>query len=146
MSSQLKPISAKEVAVQWFDRYCSQDVEGMVALFTPEAIIEYVPLHLQANASELAINGWSVLIDAFPDLTNQIEEVSLDETGKVAFVDVYIGGTQRKDAFGIPNRGQKYWLRHLFKLETNDAGKITNMVAFWDSADWYQQLGKTTLP
>jgi steroid delta-isomerase-like uncharacterized protein len=146
MSSPSRSISAKETALQWFDLYRSQDVKGMVAFFTPEAIIEYVPLHLQATASELADNGWSVLIDAFPDLTNQIEQVSLDKTGKVAFVDVYIGGTQSKDAFGIPNRGQKYWLRHLFKVETNDAGKITNMVAFWDSADWYQQLGKTTLP
>jgi ketosteroid isomerase-like protein len=119
MSSPSKLISAKEVALQWFDRYRSQDVEGMVALFATEAIIEYVPLHLKATASELAANGWSVLIDAFPDLTNQIEEVSLDETGKVAFVDVYIGGTQRKDAFGIPKSNYL-----LFNCGMTENGKI----------------------
>jgi NAD(P)-dependent dehydrogenase (short-subunit alcohol dehydrogenase family) len=43
-----------------------------------------------------------------------------------------------KDAFGIPNKGQKYWLRHLFILAIDDEGKITKMTAFWDSADWYQ--------
>jgi hypothetical protein len=52
--------SAKETAIAWFDRYRSQDIDGMVALFTPEAIIEYVPLHLQATALQLAANGWSV--------------------------------------------------------------------------------------
>jgi steroid delta-isomerase-like uncharacterized protein len=137
--------STKEVAMQWFDRYRAQDVDGMVAMFMPDAIIEYVPLDLQANPEQLAVNGWRVLIDAFPDLTNEVRQVWQDTAENVAFVDVYIGGTQHKDAFGIPNQGQKYWLRHLFILEVNDAGKIIKMTAFWDSATWYQQLGKTQL-
>jgi ketosteroid isomerase-like protein len=86
------------------------------------------------------------LIDAFPDLTNEVNHIWQDPIAKTTFVDVYIGGTQRKDAFGIPNKGKKYWLRHLFILEMNDAGKITKMTTFWDSATWYQQLGKTQLP
>jgi steroid delta-isomerase-like uncharacterized protein len=138
--------ATRDIAIQWFDRYRAQDVDGMVAMFTPDAIIEYVPLDLSANPEQLATNGWCVLIDAFPDLTNEVRHIWQDTAENVAFVDVYIGGTQRQDAFGIPNQGQKYWLRHLFILEVNDAGKIIKMTAFWDSVTWYQQLGKTQLP
>jgi steroid delta-isomerase-like uncharacterized protein len=145
MSAQTK-ISATEVAAAWFNHYRTQDVDGMVTMFTPDAIIEYVPLDLSANPEQLAINGWSVLIDAFPDLTNEVQRIWQDSDENTAFVDVYIGGTQRKDAFGIPNQGQKYWLRHLFILEVNDIGKIIKMIAFWDSVTWYQQLGKMQLP
>jgi steroid delta-isomerase-like uncharacterized protein len=139
-------ISTTEITTTWFDRYRVQDVDGMVAMFTPDATIEYVPLDLKATPEQLAINGWQVLIDAFPDLTNEVKRIWQDSTEKTTFVDVYIGGTQRKDAFGIPNKGQKYWLRHLFILKMNDEGKITQMTTFWDSATWYQQLGKTQLP
>ena len=45
----------------------------------------------------------------------------------------------------FPDQGKHYDLRHLFVIETNDVGKILSMMAFWDSVDWYQQLGKTTL-
>ena len=146
MSEQLKTISAKDTAIAWFDRYRTQDVDGMVAMFEPDAIIDYVPLDLRATPTQLAENGWRVLIDSFPDLTNEIKQICQDTIENTAFVDVYIGGTQRKDAFGIPNQGQKYWLRHLFILKINDEGKIAKMTAFWDSVSWYQQLGKTTLP
>jgi steroid delta-isomerase-like uncharacterized protein len=146
MISTPSELSATEIATTWFDRYRAQDVDGMVALFASTATIEYVPLNLSATPEQLAENGWRVLIDAFPDLTNEVQRVWQDTVEQVAFVDVYIGGTQRKDAFGIANQGKKYWLRHLFILEINDEGKITRMTAFWDSADWYQQLGKVTLP
>lgn len=146
MISQPFKTSAIEVATAWFDRYRAQDVDGMVAMFAPDATIEYVPLDLRANPEKLALNGWGVLIDAFPDLTNEVRRVWQDTHKSIAFVDVYIGGTQHKDAFGILNQGYKYWLRHLFILETNDVGKVIQMTAFWDSATWYQQLGKMQLP
>jgi steroid delta-isomerase-like uncharacterized protein len=145
MSAQTA-MSAKEVASVWFDRYRAQDVDGMVSLFAPDAVIEYVPMGLSANPEQLAVNGWRVLIDAFPDLTNEVQKVWQDTAENTVFVDVYIGGTQVKDAFGIPNQGKKYWLRHLFILAVNEAGHISRMTAFWDSVTWYQQLGKTQLP
>jgi hypothetical protein len=137
--------SIQATASEWFDRYRNQDIDGMVAMFSQSATIEYVPLDLLASPEQLAINGWRVLIDAFPDLTNEVKQIWQDPSENSIFVDVYIGGTQRKDAFGIVNQGKKYWLRHLFVLAMNDDLQITKMTAFWDSATWYQQLGKTQL-
>ncbi|MBW4621104.1 MAG: ester cyclase [Cyanosarcina radialis HA8281-LM2] len=146
MLEQIQTKSATDTAIAWFDRYRDRDVDAMIAMFVPDAIIDYVPLNLTATPAQLAENGWRVLIDAFPDLTNEVKQIWQDPSANTVFVDVYIGGTQRQDAFGIPNQGQKYWLRHLFVLQINDRGKIAKMTTFWDSASWYQQLGKTQLP
>ena len=107
--------------------------------------MEYLPFNAQDLVTEVGVSSWNGLIDAFPDLTNQVTIVRQNETHRVAFVDVVISGTQVKDAFGISNQGKHYSLRHLFVIEINARGKILSMVAFWDNADWYRQLGKTTL-
>jgi steroid delta-isomerase-like uncharacterized protein len=141
--NQLESVAA--IATQFFDRYRAQDVDGMVDFFIPSATIEYVPLNLKGTVTEAGAGVWNALIDTFPDLTNQVQSIRQDETGRVAFVDVWISGTQQKTAFGIPNQGKFYNLRHLFVIETNEVGKISNLVSFWDNADWYTQLGKTSL-
>lgn len=86
-----------------------------------------------------------MLIDAFPDLRNEVRSIRETADGRTAYVDVDILGTQTKDVFGVPNSGQSYDLRHLFVIETNEEGKITQLTSFWDNADWFRQLGKTTL-
>jgi steroid delta-isomerase-like uncharacterized protein len=143
--NQPETLSAMAIATQFFDLYRVQDIDGMVALFTPTATLEYVPLNLKGTVAEAGAGVWNALIETFPDLTNQVQSIRQDETGQVAFVDVWISGTQHKTAFGITNQGKFYNLRHLFVLETNEMGKITSLVSFWDNADWYTQLGKTRL-
>ena len=86
-----------------------------------------------------------MLIDAFPDLSNEVLSITEDATGTRAYVDVNISGTQTKDTFGIVNQGRSYDLRHMFVIEVDDAGQITHVTAFWDNADWYRQLGRTQI-
>lgn len=137
--------SAADAAKAFFDRYNEQDVAAMVALFEPQGTVEYVPFGLSGPVEEIGPGSWGVLIDAFPDLRNKVRSINETADGQVAYVDVDILGTQAKDVFGVPNKEQSYDLRHLFVIETNDAGKITNVTSFWDNADWFRQLGKTTL-
>lgn len=117
----------------------------MIALFKPEGVVEYVPFALAGPVEEVGPGSWGVLIDSFPDLTNTILSITGDESGRKAFVDVDISGTQEKEAFGVPSQGRAYTVRHLFVIETDASGLITRMTAFWDNVDWYRQLGKTTL-
>ena len=137
--------SAVAIATLFFNAYRNQNVSAMVDLFDPAGTVEYVPFNIKGSVTEAGAGAWNTLIDAFPNLTNRVISIRQDETGQVAYADVFIGGTQAKDAFGVPNQGKTYNLRHLFVFETNDTGKITSVVSFWDNADWYQQLGKTTL-
>ncbi|MFK8186657.1 MAG: nuclear transport factor 2 family protein [Phormidesmis sp.] len=137
--------SAKIVATQFFDAYRKQDVSAMVQLFDPAGVVEYVPFNLKGSVEAAGAGTWNTLIDAFPNLTNRVLSIHQDETGHIAHADVFIGGTQTKEVLGVINQNKTYDLRHLFVFKTNAAGKITSLVSFWDNADWYQQLGKTSL-
>lgn len=136
---------AADAAEAFFDRYRNQDVAAMIALFEPGGTIEYVPFALEGPVEEVGPDSWGTLIDAFPDLSNDVHSITESADGRTAFVDVSISGTQAKDAFGVPNLGRGYAVRHLFVLETDTEGDITRVTAFWDNADWYRQLGKTSL-
>jgi steroid delta-isomerase-like uncharacterized protein len=140
-------MSAKEIATQFFNAYRAQDVNQMSSLFTDDSIIQYVPFGEAGigGVQEVGVRTWKGLIEAFPDLTNKVNNIWQDETGLTAFVDVNIGGTQTKDAFGIQNQGKHYWLSHLFIVQIDNEERITKLISYWDNADWYRQLGKTSL-
>lgn len=139
--------NAAEAAKKFFDAYRDQKIDAMAALFTENATFVYVPFgdDGSGNVLEDGVPVWRTLINAFPDLRNEVSTIWEDKSGDIAFVDVHIGGKQTKDAFGITNSGKEYWLRHLFILETNEAGRISKITSFWDNATWYTQLGKTSL-
>ncbi|WP_299685637.1 ester cyclase [uncultured Tateyamaria sp.] len=143
MSTQ--PQTVAEIAATLFDRYRAQDVPAMIEMFEPEGIVEYVPFALAGPVEQVGPGSWGVLIDSFPNLSNTVHSITADASGRKAYVDVDVSGTQEKEAFGVPSRGHAYTVRHLFVLDTNDDGKITHMTAFWDNVDWFRQLGKTTI-
>lgn len=145
MTDMPQTISAKAIATQFFDAYRNHQISAMVELFDPAGIVEYVPFNLIGSLEEAGRNTWNTLIYAFTNLTNRVLSICQDETRRIAYADVYIGGTQVKEAFGASNQGKTYDLRHLFIFCINETGKITSLVSFWDNADWYQQLGKTHL-
>lgn len=140
-------MSVKEIALQFFNAYRTQNVEQMATLFNQDATIRYVPFGDAGigGIEEAGIATWKGLIDAFPDLTNEVKNIWQDDSGKTAFVEVYIGGTQNKDAFGIANEGNRYWLEHLFIIQINEQGSITKLTSYWDNAEWYRQLGEVEI-
>jgi hypothetical protein len=136
---------AGAAARKFFDVYNTRNVPDMVELFTLAGVVEYVPLNLQGPVEQIGPGSWGVLIDAFPDLHNEVKSITVDASGRKAFVDVFIGGKQIKDAFGIQNQNKAYWLRHMFVFDVDRAGKISRVTSYWDSVDWYKQLGRTSL-
>ncbi|TJX06402.1 MAG: nuclear transport factor 2 family protein, partial [Mesorhizobium sp.] len=117
--------NAAEAAKKFFDAYRDREVDAMTTLFTENATFVYVPFGDAGSGNVLkdGVPAWRTLIDAFPNLRNEVSTIWEDKSGDVAFVDVHIGGKQTKDAFGITNKGKEYWLRHLFILETNEEGR-----------------------
>ena len=142
LSANCNGMSTKQLSLDFFDAYRRQDIDAMKALFHADATIRYVPFAMEGSLDAAGVAAWSGLIDAFPDLTNRVEEVW--DAGSAAFARVFISGTQSKDAFGVPNQGRKYDLEHLFVIES-DGNRITRMTSYWDSADWFRRLGRTSL-
>jgi hypothetical protein len=67
--------------------------------------------------------------------------VTHDEQGNVA-VEVVISGTQAKTFGSIGNLGLHYDLPHVFLFRVDAEGLIEEITAYWDTADWYRQLGR----
>lgn len=141
--------TATEVVTDFFDAYRAHDVERMVDLCTDTAHFRYVPFENWARQRVVRGGGyvhsigkvlWTALIDAFPDLSNTLHFATADGDGNVA-AEVSIEGTQGKDFGVLRNAGGHYDLPHVFLFHVDGQSRIDDIVAYWDSADWYRQLG-----
>ncbi len=134
------------IALDFFEAYKNQDVEKASSLASDNGTFRYIPLGENGVGSIKASkdNNWAgiatALISAFPDLTNKVKNVSIDNQGN-AIVQVFIGGTQADAIMGIPSKGNYYNVEHLFILKINDSGLIENITCYWDNWDWFQQIG-----
>lgn len=117
----------------------------MLACFSADGQIDYLPIGLTGSASTAGSSVWGALIDAFPDLSNQVSASYFDPTAQVVVLEVTISGTQAKDAFGIRNLGRHFDLSHVFIIQVGDDGLIQSMKAYWDNAQWFQSLGRSSL-
>ncbi|KWN72012.1 nuclear transport factor 2 family protein [Burkholderia stagnalis] len=137
-------MNCSEIAEAFFDRYRRHDIDGMLALCAEHATIDYVPLDAAGPAAVQGKAIWASLIDAFPDLSNEITALHPGSAGRHVTVEVTIGGTQARDFLGIANRGHAFSLKHAFILELDTAGRIARIRAYWDNARLFDDLGGTT--
>src|ERR1700749_1387564 len=82
----------QRAVLQFFDAYRRHDVEAMVEACADNANFRYVPAEVMRKQRVVRGDGkvrgvgktwWSSLIDAFPDLTNQVHWLGNDHTGNV---------------------------------------------------------------
>ncbi len=136
----------KTVATSFFEAYKKHDLDTAVSYATPNATFRYIPLGENGIGKIYANEGitWkdiaTALITAFPDLSNDVKSITVDNEGN-AIVRVFIHGTQENEILGIPSKGKYYNTEHLFVLKINNYNKIENIICFWDNWDWFQQIG-----
>ncbi|WP_350286823.1 DJ-1/PfpI family protein [uncultured Croceitalea sp.] len=136
----------QNIATEFFEAYKNQDIERAVSFASEEGTFRYIPLGDNGVGKIKGTEGttWagiaSALIGSFPDLSNDVKNISIDNQGN-AIVQVFIGGTQKKEILGIPSKGQYYNVEHLFLLNINKDGIIEEITSYWDNWDWFQQIG-----
>lgn len=149
MSVTISP-SAVEVITAFFEAYRAHDLERMVELCTDNADFHYIPFEVWTRQRVIRGDGkvrtigkalWTTLIDAFPDLTNEVTSITADDEGNVA-AEVVISGTQAKPYGTIANQGLHYDLPHVFLFRVGKDGLIEEVTGYWDNADLYRQLGR----
>jgi len=140
---------AAAAVLAFFDAYRVHDVERMVDLCTDGADFRYVPFEVRGRQRVLHGEGkvrtigkviWTTLIDAFPDLNNDVTSLRADEHSNVV-AEVSISGTQARPFGIIACTGGHYVLPHLFLFHVTGDGLIDDIVAYWDNVDWKRQLG-----
>ena len=142
-------IDPTNVVNSFFDAYREHDVERMVGLCDDMAGYRSVPFELWRKQRVIRGDGkvttigkvlWTGLIEAFPDLTNEVTKIISGNDGRVA-AEVVICGTQAKDWGSIRSRGQSFRSPHLFVLQINDDQKIADITSYSDNASVRIQLG-----
>jgi hypothetical protein len=145
-----KAAVAARVVQDFFAAYRAHDVEAMVDACSDGADFQYIPFEIWGKQRVLRGDGkvrgigkvlWTGLIDAFPDLGNQVTALHADDSGNVA-AEVTIGGTQARVWGSIDHRGAQFQVPHLFLFRVGASGAIERIAAYWDSADMYRQLGR----
>lgn len=145
-------ISPNTVAVitAFFKAYHAHDLERMVELCSTNADFHYIPFEVWSRQRVIRGDGkvrtigkalWTTLINAFPDLTNEVTSITADDQGNVA-AEVMISGTQAKPYGTIANQGLHFDLPHVFLFRVGKDGLIEEVTAYWDNADFYRQLGR----
>ncbi|MEM7229028.1 MAG: nuclear transport factor 2 family protein [Planctomycetota bacterium] len=133
-------------ANEFFRLHRAHDIDAMAGLFTDDAMFRWVPFG-GAGKGEVHVDGikaWRTLMDAFPDLTNEILGMYTDDRGH-AFCQVAISGTQSKDAFGVKNLGRHYRVEHMYIFHAQPDGMIDSIVSYWNHANFLRQLGTMDL-
>jgi len=136
----------KVIAQEFFSAYKNQDLDKATSLASTEGTFRYIPLGDNGKGKIKGIEGttWkgiaSALIGSFPDLSNDVKSITVDNEGN-AIVRVFIGGTQESEILGIPSQGKYYNVEHLFIIHITDEGLIDEITCFWDNWDWFQQIG-----
>ncbi|MFJ4293466.1 nuclear transport factor 2 family protein [Cupriavidus sp. NPDC089707] len=133
-------MSQTETVQAFFARYREHDLNGMLALFSAGARIDYVPMMLEGPAGETGITIWSALIDGFPDLGNSVTAIYAADDQRTVIAEVTITGTQAKDVLGIANQGRSFSLPHVFIARVDQDARIAFMRAYWDNAALYAAL------
>jgi steroid delta-isomerase-like uncharacterized protein len=141
---------SSQSVVAFLKAYGEHDVETMVELCTDNADFRYVPSEIVRKQRVIRGEGkvrgvgktyWIALIDAFPDLSNKVTNLIEDGNGNVA-AEVVFSGTQGKDFGTLANQQGHYDLPHLFLFHVDRDGLIDDIVTYWDTANWYRQLGR----
>jgi len=137
------------VVKSFFDAYREHDVERMADLCDDMAGYRSVPFELWRKQRVIRGDGkvstigkilWTCLIEAFPDLTNEVTKIISGNDGRVA-AEVLISGTQAKDWGSIRSRGRSFRSPHLFVFHVNDDEKIADITSYSDNASVRIQLG-----
>jgi ketosteroid isomerase-like protein len=149
----MSSVPAAQVVEAFFDAYRGHDVERMVELCDERARYRSVPFEICRKQRVVRGNGhvctigkllWTGLINAFPDLTNEVTRIISGNDGQVA-AEVMISGTQAQDWVPVRTRGRRFRSPHLFVFHVNDLGKIDSITSYSDNAPVRQQLGAAEL-
>lgn len=133
-------MSQIETVQAFFACYREHDLNGMLALLSPGACVDYVPMMLEGPAGETGKTIWSALMDGFPDLSNAVTAIYAADDRRTVIAEVTITGTQAKDVLGIANLGRSFSLPHVFIARVDQNARIEFMRAYWDNAALYAAL------
>ena len=133
-------MTARGTAEKFFGYMQARDVEEILGLMTPEAVVSLVPLNRHGPMAAHGACYLRELTSAFPDLMVRVRRlfVTADRT---AVAEITIEGTQAGDFLALANQEKHLELDQAWMLTITPADRISAVVAYWDQNQVYRRLG-----
>lgn len=133
-------MTARDTATRFFDRMQAGDVDAVLAMCTPDATADLVPLGLHGSMAVEGADYLRQLITAFPDLLVRVRRLFVT-TDNTAVAEITIDGTQGGDFFGVDNQEKHFDLDQGFLVSVTPDDRISAVTAYWDQNQLYRRLG-----
>jgi hypothetical protein len=133
-------MSARSVAQEFFDRMEAGELDDIIEMTAPDAIVSLVPLGVCGSMAEAGASYLRDLARAFPDLLVRVRRlfVTIDNT---AVAEITIDGTQAAGFLGVTNQEKHSDLDQGWLLEVTPEDLIGAVTAYWDQNQVYRRLG-----
>ncbi len=141
-ATEITELKNEAVARQWFEAMDSQNINRLIELLAPGAVIHGAGPQEDVTAENIA-QFLKPFFNAFPDLTHSIEAVF--SKGDKVVVRVLIQATHEAELMGIPAAGNRVKYYQITILQIVD-GKIKEGWRVTDSLGMMQQLGMELKP
>jgi steroid delta-isomerase-like uncharacterized protein len=137
MTTMFDTTTNERLIVDWARLMSAHDLDGLLALFTDDAIYEDVALG-SVNRGKTSIHTFAAhFVQVFPDVTVALSSRFVTPThGGAEWV---IRGTQSGDLPNIPAQGKRMELRGASIMEFAE-GKIRRVSDYWDRTLFVEQL------
>jgi ketosteroid isomerase-like protein len=130
-------MSARELALRFFELLNQGKGEAALELFDPNARFEVVPAAIQGTVAAEGRRFVGALLEAFPDLWIKVRSVMGNRD--FATLEVKLEGTQAADFLGILNQEKHLDVDQAWMLWAA-SGKLTRVRAYWCQNQLYRRL------
>jgi predicted ester cyclase len=137
-------MSARAVAQEFFDHREAGEVEHIIGMTAPGAIVSLVPLGVRGSMAEEGASYLRDLTRAFPDLLVRVRRLFVT-TDNTAVAEITTDGTQAADFLGVTNQEKHFDLDQGWLLEVTSEDMIGGETAYWDQNQLYRRLGVNRL-
>jgi predicted ester cyclase len=133
-------LTARGTAEKFFGHMQAREVEEILGLMTPDAVVSLVPLNRHGPMATHGACYLRELVSAFPDLLVRVRRlfVTADCT---AVAEITVEGTQAGDFLAVANQEKQFDLDQAWMLTITPDDRISAVVAYWDQNQLYRRLG-----
>jgi ketosteroid isomerase-like protein len=133
-------LTARGTAEKFFRHMQAREVEEILGLMTPDAVVSLVPLNRHGPMAAHGACYLRELASAFPDLLVRVRRLFVTADCTVV-AEITVEGTQAGDFLAVANQEKQFDLDQAWMLTITPDDRISAVVAYWDQNQLYRRLG-----
>lgn len=133
-------MSTHSVGQEFFNHMEAGEVDDIVGMTAPGAVVYLVPLGVRGSMAEEGASYLRDLARAFPDLLVRVRRLFVTAEN-TAVAEITLDGTQSADFLGAPSQEKHFDIDQCWLLGVTREDLIGAVTAYWDQNQLYRRLG-----